>query len=240
MSNSIDIQSNRIPPLVIAVTVNWNRAGDTLDCLGSLMESTHENLRIIVVDNGSTDGSVERISKKYPNVEQIHNAENLGFAGGYNIGMKYAVKSGADYIFIINNDATVNPETISTLIQHSEIGTGILAPIIYYAQNPSIIWSSGGITSNWTLEKHDPLSGMKGSENLNQVLSRDFVTGCCILFPKNTLSQVGYFDEKFHLYYEDMDLSLRVKRAGLQILVVPKAKAWHKVARSSGGIDSPN
>ena len=64
------------------------------------MESTHENLRIIVVDNGSTDGSVERISKKYPNVEQIHNAENLGFAGGYNIGMQYAVKSGADYIIL--------------------------------------------------------------------------------------------------------------------------------------------
>jgi GT2 family glycosyltransferase len=226
--------------MVYAVTVNWNRSSDTLDCLASLSHSTYNNLRILVVDNGSTDGSPELISSEFPMIEQIHNTENLGFARGYNLGMKHALNAGADFIFIINNDATVAPETISNLIQYSGPKTGIIAPLINYADHPNLIWSSGGLTNSWNLEKHDPYYEITDQGNWEPVLTRDFVTGCAMLFPKNTLSQVGYFDENFHLYYEDMDLCFRVRKAGLDIIVVPKAKAWHKVATSSGGIDTPN
>jgi hypothetical protein len=226
--------------MVYAVTVNCNRSTDTLDCLASLSHSTYDNLRILAVDNGSTDGSPELISIEFPMVEQIHNTENLGFAHGYNLGMKHALNAGADFIFIINNDATVAPETISNLIQCSGPQTGILAPLINYADHPNLIWSSGGLTSSWNLEKHDPYYEKTDTGKWELVLTRDFVTGCAMLFPKNTLSQVGYFDENFHMYYEDMDLCFRVRKAGLDILVVPKAKAWHKVATSSGGLDTPN
>jgi len=240
MINKPDIQSQKSSPLVYVVTVNWNRADDTLECLASLSNSTYDNLKILVVDNGSTDGSTELISRDFPMIEQIHNTENLGFARGYNTGMKHAMDSGADYIFIINNDATVAPETISNLIQYSTPNIGIIAPLINYSKYPNMIWSSGGITSSWTLEKHDPLSEQIDTGDWEQVLKRDFVTGCAMLIPRNTLTEVGYFDEKFHMYYEDMDLCLRIRKAGLEILVVPTAKVWHKVARSSGGIDTPN
>lgn len=240
MINKSDIQSQKSSPLVYVVTVNWNRADDTLECLASLSNSTYDNMKILVVDNGSTDGSTELISRDFPFVEQIHNTKNMGFARGYNTGMQHAMDSGAEYIFIINNDATVAPGTISNLIKHSTPKNGILAPLINYSKYPNMIWSSGGLTSSWTLEKHDPLYEKIDSGDWEKVLIRDFVTGCAMLFPINTLTQIGYFDEKFHMYYEDMDLCLRVREAGLGILVVPTAKVWHKVARSSGGPDTPN
>ena len=240
MRNKPVNQSQQSSPLVYVVIVNWNRVDDTRECLASISNSTYDNLKILVVDNGSTDGSTELISRDFPFAEQIHNTENLGFARGYNTGMKHAMDSEAEYIFIINNDATVAPGTISILIKHSTPKNGILAPLINYSEYPNMIWSSGGLTSSWTLEKHDPLYEKIDSGDWEQVLKRDFVTGCAMLFPINTLTQIGLFDEKFHMYYEDMDLCLRVREAGLGINVVPTAKVWHKVARSSGGPDTPN
>jgi len=239
MSSKPDGQP-KVSPLVYAVTVNWNRADDTLDCLTSLSDSTYDNLKILVVDNGSSDGSPEIISREFPTVEQIHNSENLGFAKGYNIGMRHAMEAGADFIFIINNDATIARDTITNLFQNSNPKTGILAPLINYTDFPTLVWSSGGITNSWTLEKRDPLFDKEDSDDWDPVLTRDFVTGCAMLLPRKTLSQVGYFDEDFHMYYEDMDLCLRVRKSGLEIFVIPGAKAWHKIARSSGGLDSPN
>lgn len=235
-----ETQQQESQPKVYAVTVNWNRAEDTLECITSLYRSTYENLSILVVDNGSTDGSRELISLNYPQVEQIHNSENLGFARGYNIGMQKAVSSGAIFVFIINNDATVDPETISSLVKHAQPQVGMLAPLINYSDDPEVIWSSGGNINSWNLEKVDPLFEKIDHNNWEEQLHRDFVTGCAVLFPVQTLSLVGYFDENFHMYYEDMDLSFRVRKAGLQILVIPAAKVRHKIARSSGGVDSPN
>ena len=235
-----EFQQQESPPKVYAVTVNWNRAEDTLECLASLSRSTYQNLSILVVDNGSTDDSRELISLNYPLVEQIHNSDNLGFARGYNLGMKKAVSSGAKFVFIINNDATVDPETISLLVKHTQPQVGMLAPLINYSDDPEVVWSSGGNINSWNLEKVDPLFEKNDHNNWEEQLYRDFVTGCAVLFPVQTLSLIGYFDENFQMYYEDMDLSFRVRKAGLQILVIPAAKVWHKIARSSGGIDTPN
>jgi GT2 family glycosyltransferase len=240
MANKPGFQSQQSTPLVYVVTVNWNRVADTLDCLSSIYNSTYSNLRVLVVDNGSSDGSPEKITQGFPMVEQIINPENLGFARGYNIGMKHAVDSGAEYVFIINNDATVAPDAITHLVQSSSPKNGILAPLVKYAEHPNMIWSSGGLTRSWTLEKHDPLYEKQDTGDWDHTLSRDFVTGCAMLLPSTTLTNVGYFDENFHMYYEDMDLCRRVRNAGLEIFVIPSAKVWHKIARSSGGLDTPN
>jgi GT2 family glycosyltransferase len=224
---------------VIAVTVNWNRPTDTIECLRSLTCQTYLNIKVIVVDNGSTDGSVEIIAREFPQVEMIAYPHNLGFAGGYNLGMRRALDLHADFVFIINNDAVIEPDGVSQLMLHVEENSGILAPLIFYYAHPDRIWSSGGKVHPWILEKHDRWMDKKDPGDWPEVLEQSFVNGCVMLFPTKALRRVGLFDESFHLYYEDSDLCRRVQMAGYSILVVPKAKAWHKVALSSGGRESP-
>jgi GT2 family glycosyltransferase len=227
-------------PLVYVITLNWNRKDDTLACLETLVCQTQAGFRILVVDNHSTDGSPEEIANRYPQVEQIVNSENLGFAAGFNIGLKFALEAGADYLLILNNDTLLSPDCLEQLMQAASLEEGILAPIIYYANQPQRIWALCGSTHPLLLEKHDPWAGKADPGNLPDILDCDFVTGCAMFFPRNVLEIIGLFDEKFQMYYEDSDLCQRVRRAGFHIQAVPGAHMWHKVASSSGGSDSPN
>ena len=116
----------------------------------------------------------------------------------------------------------------------------LAAPLIYYASQPEVVWSAGAKMNRWNLEIVDKWIGKPDPGNWPASLEQDFITGCGILFSRRTLEQVGLFDEGFRMYYEDADLSLRMRRAGVSIQVIPAAKMWHKVARSSGGRDTPN
>lgn len=223
------------------MTLNWNRPDDTIECLASLTGQVGINQQLIVVDNGSTDNSIERIREAFPQVEVITIAENLYFGGGANVGLQHALAEHADYVLLINNDAYLASNTIATLLSFAEEDVGILAPMIYYASQPNRIWSIGGKLRSWVMEHTNDARGNTNPGNLPEVIEQDFVTSCCVLFPRKTLEQVGLYDaENFTMYYEDSDLCLRVRQAGLRILVIPAAKAWHKVALSSGGSDSPD
>jgi len=226
-------------PLVFAITLNWNRLNDTVRCIDSLINQTYTNLRVLVVDNHSDDGSPEEIAKLFPEVEQILNQENLGFAKGINIGLRRALSDNADYVFISNNDAFISLDSIEILINHVVDNTGALAPLVYYTNPPNKIWSTGGYIHPWTLERTDKWAGKSDPGNWPDKIELDFVPGCGMFFPRETLIEVGLFDEDFPMYYEDMDLCLRIRRAGLSTHVVPNAKMWHKVASSSGGSDMP-
>jgi GT2 family glycosyltransferase len=226
-------------PLVYAITLNWNRKDDTLDCLESLVCQTVPELHILVVDNHSTDGSPDAITRRYPQIGQIINSENLGFAAGFNVGLKFALDAGADYLFILNNDTILASDCLERLMQPADADVGILAPLIYYASQPQRIWALGGHTNPLLLEKHDPWAENDDAGDLPEVIDCDFVTGCAMLFPRKTLERIGLFDEKFRMYYEDSDICLRVRQAGLRIRAVSPAHMWHKVARSSGGSDTP-
>ena len=225
---------------VTIVVVNWNRKADTLTCLDSLSNLTYPNLNILVVDNASEDGSPQAIAEAFPEIEQIRNAQNVRFAGGTNTGIRQALNSGTDLVLILNNDTTIAPDAIDILVEHVSPQTGILAPLIYYFDDPQRIWSAGGKTSRWNLEKIDNYQNKPDPGEWPEILRQDFVTGCAMLLPRSTLESVGLFDEKFAMYYEDSDLCRRVCQAGMEIAVVPRAKVWHKVAASSGGSDSPS
>jgi GT2 family glycosyltransferase len=227
-------------PLVYAVTLNWNRRQDTLECLASLKQQTYPNLRLLVVDNHSNDGSPQAIADSFPDVDLVINSDNLGFGKGFNIGMRRAIELDAAFVFTVNNDTLFDPDCLAQLVSHSSPVVGLLAPLIYYAGQPKVIWSMGGKTSQWTLEKISRWDGLPDPGNWPEVIEQDFVTGCGLLFPRQTLERVGFWDESFFMYYEDSDLSMRVRRAGLRINVIPAAKMWHKVASSSGGAASPN
>jgi GT2 family glycosyltransferase len=223
-------------PLVVILTLNWNRQADTLAFLASCAALRYAHVQTIVVDNGSSDGSPAAIAAQFPQVIQLRNTQNLGFAAGMNVGLRYAMHLGAAYVFLANNDTLLASDALDLLVATAETHqAALVAPAIYYADAPSELWWLGGMLRPLLLEVH----------KFTQVPSRqpfraDFVTGCGVLISRATLEQVGLFDERFFMYYEDSDYCLRVQRAGGRTLVDPRAVMYHKVAQSSGGSDSPN
>lgn len=224
-------------PLVFVITLNWNRRDDTLACLESLCCLAYPNARVLVVDNGSTDGSPQAIARQFLQVEQIVNPQNLGFAGGFNVGLRHALAAGADFAFILNNDTIAAPNILELLVAAASANdVGIVAPSIFYASDPARVWSTGGGRNRLTLE----MTGDHGRRApITEITEREFLSGCAMCIKRSALERVGLFDEEFFMYYEDSDYCLRTRRAGFQLLVVPQARIWHKVATSSDGSDAP-
>jgi len=225
-------------PAVFVVILNWNRCPDTLACLASLAESTYHNFAAVVVDQASSDDSEATIRHSFPTVTVLQTGANLGFARGMNAGIRHALSAAADYVFLLNNDTIVAPTLLERLLAHAAPGLGMLAPAIFYADQPHSIWSTGGGI-------HPLLLEMTGDHGRGQPLpaiplARAFLSGCALLIPRQTLTRVGLFDARFFMYYEDLDLCLRVQQAGYRLLLVPDAHVWHRVSQSSGGANSPN
>jgi GT2 family glycosyltransferase len=227
-------------PQVTAVTLNWNRADDTLACLASLSEQSYPNLHLLVVDNGSTDDSVARIRDAFPDVALLAHPHNSGFARGNNLGITQALEQDADYVFCLNNDTWLAPDTIDRLVTAAAQEPALLSPIIYYAEDPRRVWGLGGRFNRWLLEAHEIGRGQVDEGQWPDLLDVDFVPACGLLMPRSLLEDVGLFDERFFMYYEDLDFCRRVQQAGWPIRALTRAKMWHKVSVSSGGSDSPN
>ena len=242
---------------VSIIILNWNRKKDTIECLESIarLQISDYELEIVVVDNASKDGSqkaVEQIFKKIvkENVscKQIKNKTNLGFAAGNNVGMKYALDSGADYLLVLNNDTEVDKDLVNKLLEVAEKHpkAGAISPKIYFAKGfefhkrykeqelGKVIWYAGG-NMDWNNvygTNHGVDEVDKGQ--FKKTRETDFATGACMFLKSETLKSVGLFDEKYRLYLEDADLSQRMKRKGWKVLYTSKAHIWHKVAQSSG------
>ena len=220
---------------VYVVVLNWNRAGDTLECLGSMASQQDVTLHIIVVDNGSTDHSVEQIRAIFPAVELISTGANLGFPGGMNIGIRRALQSGAEKVLLLNNDTIADAQMIRNLVDGLKPEYGCAAPAIYYADSPDQLWSTG-------VNIHLLLLEMWANHPVipEHPLEKTFFTGCALLVRRSVFYQIGLLDESFFpWYYEDLDFSLRVLRAEIRMVLVPRAKLWHKISQSSDGSNSP-
>jgi len=226
-------------PLVLAVVVNWNRGEDTQECLRSLEQQTYPRVGIIVVDNGSEDGSPESIQRNFPGVELIRLSRNTGFAGGFNRGIERALSRGGDCVLILNNDTVADRLMVEKLVGNLRPGAGIAFPKIYFYDDPLRLWSVGARRQFLTLEMTDKAIGQLDRGQWDEVQERDYVTGCALLVQREVFEKVGLFDERYFAYYEDMDFSFRVREAGWRMLLVPEARLWHKVALTSGGQDSP-
>lgn len=210
-------------------------------------------LTTIVVDNASTDNSVILIKKAFPKIKLIQNQENLGFAEGNNVGIRYALNNGADYIVLLNNDAIISENLIDELLKAAEEKkeAGIFAPKIYFApgfefhkerykkeQRGKVIWYAGGI-----IDWQNILASHRGVNEVDigqyeAVQETDFATGCCLMVKREVLKKIGFLDKKYFLYYEDTDFCQRTKLAGYKVLFIPKAILWHLNAGSSGGSGS--
>lgn len=229
------------PPSVWVVIVSYNSYRDSRDCLYSLSAASWPNLRVVLVDNGSTDGSGERLREEFPEALHIRSGENRGFAGGCNIGIEAALDGDADYICLLNNDTIVEAGFIEPLVGRArqDPGAGIIGGKILYDEPGDIIWFAGGII--------DPRSGHTSHRGQDEpdtgrydiAVDVDYITGCLFFVSADLYRRLGTLDERFFMYAEEVDFCLRVCRAGFRCVYEPAAVIRHRVSRSMGGAYQP-
>jgi len=213
-----------------------------VDCIVSLNKITYQNYDIIIVHNGPKDKTLlKTISPISQHVAKIiDTGENLGFAKANNIGIREAIKDGTDYILLLNDDTVVSKDFLDILVYAGENNpdAAMLGPYIYFYTEPKKIWFAGA--------KFDELTGIASFPKAEQIFTHeflkpkesDFITGCAVLAKRESIEKIGLLDERFFIYWEDVDWGLRVKKAGIKNLVIPQAKIWHKVTVSLGGQES--
>lgn len=222
-----------VEPSIAVVILNWNGIEDTIECIESLEKSEYTMFKIIVLDNGSTNDSVERLRALGDRIELIENPRNDGFAGGSNIVVNHAVEQGYDYIFLLNNDTTVAPDCLKQLVhwmnefKDSEI---ILAPRMYYYDSPKEIWHDGHIWEHLKgqmtpIEKYP----IWKKEGFNEV---DHIIGTALFFKSDLIKKYGLFDERFYLNYEETDWEFRLRAQGVRLITTSEAAIWHKISKS--------
>jgi GT2 family glycosyltransferase len=222
------------------IVLNWNGYEDTAALLLTLDRCRVPegwSAHVMVVDNGSSDGSAERLRAAFPQVEVLALPENRMFAGGNNSGIVHALEHGADAIMLLNNDTEADPGLYETLLLalEQDPAAGAAAPLIYHAPPSQRIWYAGGAcvpVLGYTA--HRGLRAMDRGQ-YREVEATGYLTGCCLLAWRQVWEQVGLLDPRYHLYAEDADWCLRARRAGFRLLFVPTARLWHKVSSSSGG-----
>lgn len=219
-----------MPPRVVVIVLNWNSYQATAECLSSLHRSVYPNKAILLVDNGSSDGSADRLGEEFPEVRIIRSARNVGFTGGCNLGLLEMLATDAEYAFLLNNDTVVHELAISHLVEAMELApdAAMACPKIYFWDPPNILWYAGGTLSIWKgVGKH---LGRKQIDQGQFDKSRDvsFVTGCAVLIRREALRRLGLLDEHLFNYSDDTDMSFRAMRAGYRLIYVPDSRIWHR------------
>ncbi len=214
---------------IAVILVNYNGLSDTIDCLNSIGEQTLP-IQAIVVDNASKENEALIIQKQFPKVKTIRSNNNLGFAGGNNVGIQWALNNNFEYIALLNNDTILDCQLFEYLLNEVE-ENAIVAPYMYYHSNPQHLWYGGGEINRWTGNaKH-----FYTNKNKQHPFECSFITGCCFMAHRNIWGKIGLLDESYFMYNEDTDYSIRLLQKKVKIKIVPQAKLWHKVGKSSGG-----
>ena len=222
-------------PLVVVVIANWNLRKDLLECLGSLYETEYPNMRVIVVDNNSSDDSVEAVARAYPQTQLITRSDNGGYAVALNDGIRAGAVFDPDFFLILNNDTLVPRDTLRKLVDVllSDPRAAIAAPKIIYHDHPERIFSLGDHIYPWL-----PLPvrvGRKAYDRpaYSKTQEYDYLFGCALLMRTESLKQVGLFDTSFFMYYEDADICRRMRDSGWKNIRVGSAVISHKASMSS-------
>lgn len=217
---------------VAMVILNYKVRDLTLECVESVQRSSYKNLTIYVVDNASSDGIEDRI-KNYPKIKFFQTGSNLGYTGGNNYGIRKALADGADFIFILNPDTTIDPECIKECLKLMKgENVGVVGPKVLFGDRKTI-WYAGGI-----LDKENVLGTHRGvdekdSGQYDQNIETDYVSGAAMMVKAKMIDRIGLFDDRYFLYYEDSDLCLRAKRAGFKIMYAYKGVVYHKNAQTT-------
>jgi GT2 family glycosyltransferase len=224
-------------PSVAVIVLNWNGTDDTIECLESLKRVTYPRAEIVVVDNGSHPSPRTAIRAAYPTATYLENDRNLGYAGGNNVGIRYALERGHDYVFVLNNDTVVEPDFVTAAVAAAEsdsriavVGIKVLA-----FEDPALVWVAyGEVTYRQGLVR---LIGYyeRDGERFAEQRDVEWVPGTALLLRRQALEQIGLFDEAFFAYHEDVDWCTSAREQSWRVVFAPAARILHKGHRSSGG-----
>jgi GT2 family glycosyltransferase len=216
-------------PRVAVIVLAYNGVDLTLNCLASLRQSDYAHAEVIVVDNASTDNTVEAVRAAFPEVHLIEAGDNLGYAGGNNVGLRAALGRGADLMFLVNNDTTLESDCISRLVQAAaqRPRIGAIGPMVYTWDEGHLISSAGGVI-DWT--HADAWNAGAGEEDRGQYPGRavDYLNGCGLMVTRAAVEAVGLLDSRYFMYWEETDWCRRIARAGFEIRFEPGARMRHK------------
>jgi len=215
-------------PYAVIIILNWNKYSDTIQCLHSIYNMDYLHFSVLVIDNASDDGSVEKIKLEFPDLWLIANEENVGFTGGNNQGIELALSKGADYVWLLNNDTVVEVETLSSLVDAAEQSSdiGMASPAVNYYDSPHLAQFNGSKVDWDKLEIDIPGS----ADDMYEYTDGPNVClwGTALLIKRELIEKIGYLNEGYFAYFEDTEYSLRALRAGFRNKVVLHTKILHK------------
>lgn len=215
---------------VAIILINWNSFGFTSDCIHSIQQIEYPDYDIIVVDNGSTDQSAEKFKSHFTDsIIFIQSNNNVGFTGGNNIGMQYAIDHQYQYCLLLNNDTFVDKSFLGPLVDYMDQHSlaGVLQPRIHFNHNRSLLWNGGSFFNKLLGVTYTKNYGKPFNQRMNKIQEVDWVTGCAFFVRTSILQQVGLLAENMFIYYEDVDLSFRIKKAGYSLIYFPGSVIYH-------------
>jgi len=226
-------ESSALTSNVAVIIVNYRNLHDTINCVNSILQNNTGlfSIQVILVDNGSNDGSLTEIKSAFPSIKVIGLDHNLGFAGANNIAILHALKNGADYVFLLNNDAVVMPSTIEKLLEvfNKDSKIGIVGATVLDHENPKIIDNMGAKISYYTGYSKFIANGDLYHENLKSI-DVDYTSGAAMVIKREVIDSVGLLPEYYFLYGEEKDYCVRAKQKGYRIVDAAKATIIHKTS----------
>jgi len=234
LNNKDSKMTNLNFPFVSIITINWNNNDDTSEMLESLRRISYPNYEIIVVDNFSTQCDAVILKIKFPEIRLIMSTKNLGFAGGNNLGLKYA---SGKYILLLNNDTVVDKNFLEPLVRLMETdhNIGIVSPKIYFYDEPNKLQYAGTTAINEVTTRGKKFGyGSIDSGKFDDIKETGFANGACMLVRQSLINQVGFLRPEYFMYYEETDFCLRAKKNGFKVFFNPESKIHHKGSSSTG------
>ena len=216
-------------PKIAIIIINWNTYQLTFNCLKSLEACVYKNKTIFFVDNGSKDGSGDKIALEFPEINYIKNKKNEGFTGANNKALKIILKQNFDYALLLNNDTQVNPNFLCHLEarMNSDKNLAATQPLILDLQNKNTIWNAGGSLNTFFCFFKTKYNRTTYNPKLKIDTSTQWISGCCVLVNIEVIKKVGLLDNRFFAYFEDADWSIRMTNLGYKLGVVPESIIYH-------------
>ena len=226
-------------PRILVIILNGRQTAVTVECVRAVQAMAGPPPDVLLIDNGSGDGSADYLCEALPDIPLLRLDKNVGFAAGVNSGLQWAVHQQYAYALLLNNDAFPAPDMLLQLLAETAPDIAMLSPKVFYEEPTNLIWFAGGRQHTALLEMRD--TGQNEADNPKWAATRDvdYLLGTGLLLNLALLDKIGLFDQRYFMYYEDLDLSIRARAAGYRLRLVGQAHLYHRVSLSSGGADSP-
>lgn len=222
--------------LVFIIIVNFNGLKDTSECINSLLKLVYDKFQILVIDNNSEDNSEEELSSNFPKIKVIQTGNNFGYAKGNNIGISYALEHGAEYLWLLNNDVIVDKDSLGSLIDRyaqSDNAAIVGSKILNYYNHEMIDYAGGIFNMKNGMTYHINRNEIDKKICEEKLINTEFITGCSMFLSKEIFNIIGFMDENYFLYCEDVDWSIRARLKGYDLFVVPTSKIYHKISSTT-------